>query len=157
MDHHGDRIKTAWSVVGTSLVVQVGQDVGYDTMQAVLASGSPLRGSSAFMTIYNRLAKGASVWGVVNGRSKLFDQLSASGLRPVAMEGALRLSDRVVLAGTATFDTPEVATQVDAMLKGFIPQAKQLFERVDSQAEGATVHVELGMNAAQLPVLLNTL
>jgi hypothetical protein len=153
MDHHGDRIKTAWSVVGTSLVVQVGQDVGYDTMQAVLASGSPLRGSSAFMTIYNRLGKG-SVWGVVNGRSKLFDELSSTGMRPAAMEGTLTLSDRIMLAGTATFESADVAAKVDGLVKASLPQIQRFIERGDSRADGAALHIELSMTGPQLMQLL---
>jgi hypothetical protein len=154
MDHHGDRIKTAWTVVGTSLVVQVGQDVGHDSMQVVLGSGSPLRGSSAFMTIYNRLGKGTSVWGIVNGRSKLFDELSGSGMRPVAMEGALTLSDRVQLAGIATFDTPDTATKVDGLLKATFPQIQRFVERSESRVDGAAVDVRLDMTGAQLMQLL---
>lgn len=154
MDHHGDRIKTAWTVVGTSLVVQVGQDVNHDTMQAVLASGSPLRGSNAFMTIYNRLGKGASAWGVVNGHSKLFDELSSTGMRPVAMEGTMTLSDRVVIAGTATFESADVATKVDGLVKMTLAQIQRYVERVESRPEGAAVHVDLSMSGAQLQQLL---
>jgi hypothetical protein len=147
MDHHGE--KAAWTVVGTSLVMQLGQDVGHDSMQAVLASGSPLRGSSAFMTIFNRLARG-SIWGIVNGHSKLFDELGATGMRPVAIEGTLTLSDRVVLAGTATFDSPDVAAKVDGIVKTFLAQLQGYIERGASHADGAAVHVDLSMTGAQL-------
>lgn len=154
MDHHGDRIKSAWTVVGTSLVVQVGQDVGGASMQAVLASGSPLRGSNAFMTIYNRLGKGATLWGIVNGRSKLFDELSSSGMRPVAIEGTLTLSDRVVLAGTATFDSPDTAAKVDGLVKVSFGQIQRFVEHTESRVDGAAVHVDLSMTGAQLMQLL---
>ena len=154
MDHHGE--KTAWTVVGTSVVVQVGQDVGHDSMQAVLASGSPLRGSSAFMTSYNRLGKGSSVWGIVNGHSKLLDELGSTGMRPVAMEGTLTLSDRVVIAGTATFDSPDVATKVDGLVKASFGQIQRFIERGDSRADGAAVHVEISMAGAQLMQLLGS-
>jgi hypothetical protein len=152
MDHHG--IKSAWTVVGTSVVVQIGQDVGHDSMQAVLASGSPLRGSSAFMTIYNQLAKGSSVWGIVDGHSKLFDPIGATGMRPVALEGTVSLSDRVELAGTATFESPEVAAKVDTLAKASFVQIQHFVDRVDSRVDGAAVHVELSLSGAQLMQLL---
>jgi hypothetical protein len=152
MQEHGE--KAAWTVVGTSLVVQLGQDVGHDSMQAVLASGSPLRASPAFMTTYNRLAKGSSLWAIVNGHSKLFDELNATGMRPVALEGTVSLSDRVELAGTATFESPEVAAKVDTLAKASFVQIQRFVDRVDSRADGAAVHVELAMTAAQLMQLL---
>jgi hypothetical protein len=152
MDHHS--IKSAWTVVGTSVVVQVGPEVGHDSMQAVLASGSPLRASSAFMASYNRLAKGSSVWGIVNGHSKLFDELNATGMRPVALEGTVSLSDRVELAGTATFDSPEVAAKVDTLAKASFVQIQRFVDRVDSRADGTAVHVELSLSGVHLQQLL---
>jgi hypothetical protein len=152
MDHHGE--KAAWTVVGTSVVVQIGQDVGHESMQAVLASGSPLRGSSAFMTIYNRLPKGSSVWGIVDGHSKMFDPIGGTGMRPVAMDGTVTLSDRVVIAGTATFDSPDVATKVDGLVKASFGQIQRFIEHGDSRADGSAVHVEISMTGAQLTQLL---
>jgi hypothetical protein len=157
MDHHDGRIKTAWTVVGTSVVVQIGQDVGHDSMQAVLASGSPLRARGAFMTIFNRLPKGGSVWGIVDGHSKLFDELSGTGMRPLAIEGTVTLSDRIVVAGTATFDSPEVAAKVDALVKGSFAQIQAYVERGDSRADGAAVHVDVSVSGAQLQRLLGTI
>ena len=97
------------------------------------------------------------MWGVVNGRSKLFDALSSTGMRPVAMEGTVALSDRVVIAGTATFESPDVATKIDGLVKASVGQIQRFVERADSRADRAAVHVDLAMNGAQLMQLLGNL
>jgi hypothetical protein len=75
-------------------------------------------------------------------------------MRPVAMDGTVTFSDRVVIAGTAMFDSPDVATKVDGLVKASFGQIKAYIERGDSHVDGAAVHVDLSVSGGQLQQLL---
>jgi hypothetical protein len=151
MDSRPD-LHSAWMVVGTTLIVQLDPAAGHDSMQAVLASGSPLRGSQAFMALYGGLPKGASVWGVVNGGSKMFEEFGA--LRPRNTKGTITVSDRIVLAGDAVYDAEANAQQVDTLVKATLSQAKQWLESGDTRLDGGTLHVQAVIGPVQLHQIL---
>ena len=151
MDSHPD-MRTAWAVIGSTLIVQLDPAAGHDTMQVVLASGSPLRGSQHFMDLYGTLPKGASLWGVVNGASKMLDEFGA--MRPRNTKGTIMVSDRIVIAGDVVFDTPDVAQQVDTLVKATFQQAHQWLESGDSQIDGTKLLVKAVIGPMQLQQLL---
>ena len=147
-------MKSAWTVIGSTLLVELDEQVGHDTLQAVLASGSPLRTSHAFMELYGRLERGASMWGVVNGKTKLLDEADGAGMRPVTVEGTLTMSDRVVIAGTAVFASADTAAKVDALMKQSLAMASKFAEHAESRQEDRQVIVGLSITGAQLSQLL---
>jgi len=149
-----DREKSAWTLIGSTLIVQIDPHVSHDTMQAVLASGSPLRTSHAFMDLYGRLERGASVWGVINGKTKLLDEAAGAGMRPVTVMGTLAMSDRIVIAGRAVFADDATAGKVDTLLKTSLAQIGKFTEHAESRQEGAQVIVGLSVSGAQLQTLL---
>lgn len=152
-----EREKSAWTLIGSTLIVQIDPHVGHDTMAAVLASGSPLRTSHAFMELYSRLERGASMWGVVNGKTKLLDELAGAGMRPVTVDGTLTMSDRVVIAGRATFADADTAAKVDALMKQSLATASKFAEHAESRQEGTHVIVGMSVSSAQLEMVLGFL
>lgn len=154
IDTHPD-MRTAWTVIGSTLIVDLDPQAGHDSMQVVLASGSPLRGSKAFMDLYGGIEKGASLWGVVNGKSKMLDELGA--MRPRNTKGTITLSDRIVIAGDVVFDAPDVAQQVEALVKGTFQQVHQWIESSDTRVDGSTLVVKAVVGPLQLSQLLQML
>lgn len=154
MDSHPD-MRTAWSVIGSTLIVQLDPAAGHDTMQVVLASGSPLRGSQHFMDLYSALPKGASLWGVVNGSSKMLDEFGA--MRPRNTKGTITVSDRITLAGDLVFDTPDVAKQVETLVKATFQQAHQFIESGDASTDGGRVVVKAVIGPLQIQQILTFL
>jgi hypothetical protein len=154
MDSHPD-MRSAWTVIGSTLIVQLDPAAGHDSMQVVLASGAPLRGSKAFMDLYGGIAKGASLWGVVNGRSKMLDEFGS--MRPRNTKGTITLSDRIVIDGDAVFETVDVANQVDALVKGTFQQVHQWIESGDTRIDGSTLLIKAVIGPAQLSQILQML
>jgi len=152
-----DREKSAWMLIGSTLIVQIDQHVGHDTIAAVLASGSPLRTSHAFMQLYSHLERGTSMWGVVNGKTKLLDEAAGAAMRPVTVDGTLTMSDRVVIAGRATFADADTAAKVDGLMKQTLATAGKFAEHAESRQEGTQVIAGLAISGAQLETLLGFL
>ncbi|MBV8758567.1 MAG: hypothetical protein JO257_14875 [Deltaproteobacteria bacterium] len=152
----GDREQSAWTVLGSTLIVQIDAQVSRDSIQTVLASGSPLRTSSAFMAMYNKLDHRASIWGVANGRSHAFDELDSEGIRPATVAGTLSVTDHVIIAGRATFADEAAAAKLDTLLKAAFAQVGKFIEHGESKADGTRVEVGLSMSGAQLQTLLGS-
>ena len=76
-------LQTAATTVGpATLVMQVDTIANADTIGQVLASGTPLRKSTSFMTLFQRREPNASVWGMANGNAPMFAELAQMGMRP---------------------------------------------------------------------------
>lgn len=154
MIRDGERDQSAWTVLGSTLIVQVDAQVSRDSIQQILDSGSPLRTSKAFMALYDKLDHGVSVWGVANGRSHLFDELDSEGIRPATAAGTLNITDHITLAGHATFATDTAAAKLDGLLKQSFTQIDKFVEHAESKATGARLDVGLSMSGAQLQSLV---
>jgi hypothetical protein len=152
MDSKPD-MRSAWTVIGTTLIVDLDPAAGHDTMQAVLASGSPLRSSQAFMALYGALdTKAASMWGVVNGSSKMLEEFGT--MRPKSSKGTVTLSDRILIAGDIVFDAPDVAMQVETLVKATFAQVHQFIESGDTKVDGSTLYVKAAVGPVQLQQIL---
>lgn len=144
----------ALSPVGPSHLVVVGaQNVDAKRVRAQLTSGAPLRGSPAFMTIYESLEHGASVWFIVNGSSALFQSLSL-GIRPKYVDGTIIVSDHYVWTTRITMDSAADASQLGNMLRGMSAQVRQMVEELDIHEENAVLHVDVVVTQAQVQTIL---
>jgi len=148
------RDQSAWTVIGSTLIIQIDTQVSRDSLQAVLASGSPLRTSHAFMAMYDKLDHGKSIVGVANGRSHAFDELDGEGIRPATVWGTLNITDHVTLDAHATFADEAAAGKLDTMLKGAFGSIGKLVERAESHVDGRRVDVDMSMSGAQLQSLI---
>ena len=150
----GERKQAAWTVIGSTLIGQLDAQASHDSLQTVLASGSPLRTSRAFMAVYDKLDHGAAVFGLANGRSRAFDELDGEQIRPTVASGKLTITDHVTLAAHAEFVDDAAASKVDTMLKGAFGSIGKLIERAQSRTTGRFVDVDLSISGAQLQSLL---
>lgn len=152
--HDGERKQAAWTVIGSTLIGQLDARANQDSLQIVLASGSPLRSSSAFMAMYDRLDHRASILGLANGRSHAFDELDGEGIRPATVDGTVTITDHVTLTAHGLFGDDATAAKVDTMLTGAFGSIGKLLEHAESRADGHRVEAGISMSGAQLQQLL---
>lgn len=144
----------ALSAVGRSHVVAFSTPgVDANRMHAQLAAGSPLRGSPAFMSIYESLEHGASLWFVVNGQSPLFQSLSL-GIRPRYVDGTIIVTDHYVWTTRVTMASAAEAAQLATMLRSMSAQVQQMVEKLDIHEENAVLHIDVVMTQPQVQTML---
>ena len=150
-----DKSKAALGIVGAgTIVVQIDPAASADSLAAVTRAGVPLRGSQAFLGVYDRLEHGASVWAVVNGNAKIFESLASLGAKVRSVDGTIVVTDKVTLAGRMTVDSPDAATNLSNMVQPQLGQAKSMFEKLDVSAAGPVIHLDAVMTGEQLKMLL---
>ncbi len=150
-----DKTKAALGVVGGStIVVHIDPAASADSLAAVTHAGVPLRGSQAFLGIYDHLERGASMWAVVNGNAKIFQSLASMGAKVRSVDGTIVVTDKVTLAGRMTVDSPDAATNLSNMVQPQLGQAKTMFDKLEVSAAGPVVRLDAVMTGDQLKQLL---
>lgn len=151
-------VQMAAATVGPStLVVQLDATANADTIAAVLASGTPLRKSTSFMTLFQRREPGAAVWGMANGNAPMFEQLAQMNMRPRSLDGTLSVTDRFTFAVRMTMATPEDAAHIVSELDQIKGPASSMVERFETRADGPTAVVTVAITVPQLRTLLGML
>lgn len=151
-------LRVAMTVVGSTLVMQIGPGASYDTMQKVLAGGAPLRtGSPIFMQLFERRERGAALWGMANGGAAMFADLAQMGMRPKSIDGTLLVSDRLTFALRAAMTSPDAAGRLAAELDKVKGPASAMVERFDARVQGATVAIDVAITEPQLRGLIDML
>jgi hypothetical protein len=151
-------LQMAATAVGPSTaVMQLETAVSYDTMQKVLASGSPLRGSPSFMALYQRREPGASLWGMANGNAPMFNEMAQMGMRPKSIDGTIVLTDKIAVAMRLALDSPAAAAKVGGELDKVKGPASQFVEKFDSRVEGSLVAMNVVVTEAQMRALIGML
>lgn len=141
----------------TTLVVQIDETVSHDSMTAVLAGGTPLRGSQSFVTLYNRREPGAAAWGMANGNAKMFDELAQMGMRPKSIDGTLIVTDAFTMAVRLTMGTPDEAAKLTAELDKVKGGASAFLQRFDYTVTGPMIQINVVMTEAQAQQILSML
>lgn len=141
----------------TTLVVQFDEAVSHDGLTAVLAGGTPLRGSQTFLTLYNRREPGAAAWGMANGNAKMFDELAQMGMRPKSIDGTLIVTDAFTIAVRMTMATPDDAKRLTAELDKVKGGASAFLQRFDYTVNGPMIQINVVMTEAQAQNILGML
>lgn len=151
-------VQMAATTVGPStLVIQLDAIANADTIAAVLASGTPLRKSTSFMTLFQRREPGAAVWGMANGNAPMFAQLAQMGMRPRSIDGTLTVTDRFSIAVRLTMNTADDAAHIVSELDQVKGPASSMVERFDAHADGPMAVVTVVVTVPQLRTLLGML
>lgn len=147
----GGNDKMVATIVGAStLVLHMGTSASAASLDAVLNGGAPLRTSPAFMALFERREANASVWGMINGSSKLLAEAAQAGAKPKSIDGTLVLSDRFVGAIRVAFDSDGDASKVQGNLSQFLPIARGYFEKLDLRADGSVLRGDVIATDAQM-------
>ncbi len=142
-------------VDASTVVVSLGPTANKAQVKTVLASGAPLRSSAAFTALFGKTDVEASLWGVMNSNSSMFDQLAAGiGTRPQAVFGSVRLNPGMTVNMHMRLDTPAAATQLAGMANSQLGMARGFVTKLDVTTEASDVVVAVAMDDQQLNALI---
>ena len=154
-----DPTTVAFAFVDASTVVGViGPTASKGQLKSVLTSGAPLRSSPAFGSLLDLTDLRASLWGVLNGASSVFDQASGMiGMRPKAVFGSVTLANGLGMKMHLRLETATQASQIQTMIGGQIGMARAMFDKLDVTTEDADLVIALAMTDAQLSSMMQLL
>lgn len=137
-----------------TVVIQAGPGATHDSLMAIIHSGAPLRNSPTFLEIFSHIQVDASLWAAINGSAKMLDDLVRKGARPRSVEVAIRVTDRVSVAGRVPMATPDQATTLASLLTSNLAAAKPMFERLEATTSGSIVTLDAVLTGPQLDSML---
>lgn len=118
------------------------------------ASGKgTLATSPTFTEMYGKINTSDSLWMLMNGNSKAFDKMPM-GVKLKALFGSLNVTDGLALDMRARLDSPDKASEMANMGKAQAAQAAKMFDKLDISADGADVHVQIGLSQEKLKALI---
>jgi len=139
----------------TTLVGVIGPNSSPASVAAAAKGGSALKTSPAFVEMYGKIKTGDSMWMLMNGNSKAFDQAAAIGVKPKAVFGSINVSDGLALDLRVRLDGPGQATQLADMAKGQVGQFAKMVDTLDIAADAADVKVNVVVSLAKLEALIS--
>jgi hypothetical protein len=137
----------------TALAV-IGSQATTAGVKAAAAGGSTLKSSAPFLELYNKVNANNSVWGLMNGNSKLFDKMSSVGVKPKAMFGSLNVTDGLNLDLRLRLESPDAAAQLTTMSKSQMQQAATMFDQIDVASDGSDVKYTVVLSNQKLQALI---
>ncbi len=150
----GNGEKSVATLIGSTLVAQLGPMVSSASLDATIGGGAPLRASPAFMGLFNRREQGAAVWGMINGNAPFMADAAQMGARPKSLDGTLVLRDRFVGALRMTFATADEADRVNKQFQQVLPMVQGRFEKVDVRTDGAVLRADVVATDEQIKQLM---
>jgi len=125
-----------------------------DGIKKVAGGGGALKTSPAFVEMFQKINTQDSLWMVLNGSSPAFAKASAMGIKMKALFGSLNVTDGLSANFRLRLNTPDEATNMVAMAKGQLGQAKQFFDKIDVTSDGADVKFDIAMSKEKLQSLV---
>lgn len=145
----------AFTYVNDSTVVGVvGTQATPDGVKKAAAGGSALKTSPAFVEMYGKIKSQDSLWMLMNGNSKAFDQAAGLGFRPKAVFGSVNVTDGLTLDMNVRLESPEKATQFAGMMKQQAGQLAPMVDKLDINSDAADVKVAVAMSSQKLDALI---
>jgi len=138
----------------STAVVVLGDKANTAGVKAVASGGSTLKSSAPFLDLYSKVKTGDSMWGLMNGNSKVFDKMGNMGVKAKAVFGSINVTDGLALDLRLRLETPEAAQQLTSMSKQQLGQAAKMFDQVDVTADGADVKYTVILSSAKLQQLI---
>ena len=139
----------------TTLIGVIGPNSSPASVVAAAKGGSALKTSPAFVEMYGKIKTGDSLWMLMNGNSKAFDQAASMGFKPKAVFGSVNVSDGLAVDLRVRLETPEQATQIAGMAKGQVGQFAKMVDTLDIAAEASDVKVIVAVSATKLEGLIS--
>lgn len=149
----GDNVAFAF-VDASSLVAVVGADADKTKLRAVLKAGAPLRSSPTFTDLAAHTDVDSALWAIMNGNSKVFDQMASIGAKPKAVFGSLVLQAGLGMNVHLRLDSAAQAQQLQQMAIGQVGMVKSFVDKLDITAADADVVFDVAISDQQLTNLL---
>lgn len=138
----------------TTLVGVVGANATPAGVKAAAAGGSALKTSAAFVEMYGKIKSQDSLWMLMNGASKAFDQAAGLGFRPKAVFGSVNVTDGLTVDMNVRLDSPDKATQFASMMKQQAGQLAPMVDKLDITSDAADVKLAVAMSSQKLDALI---
>ena len=135
------------------MLVVIGKNVDTAAVKKAAEGGSTLSTSPAFVEMYGKIAKDQSVWFLMNGNSKIFEEAQQLGLRPKAVFGSLNVTDGMTMDTRARLDSADQATQTVANFKGQVQAMASMVDKLDFTSDGADVKLSAAASNTKLQAL----
>jgi hypothetical protein len=145
---------TATVVADNTLVATIAPVESTMKLDAVIASGTPLRNSGMFMNLFNRREANAAIWGMINGNSPILAQAAQAGAQPKSIDGTLVISDKFDGNVRAMFGTPDEAANIQKQLEQVVQMIKGQLTTADVVATGDTVSMHVVASDQQIMTLM---
>lgn len=112
-----------------------------------------IKGSPAFVAMYGELNSHDSIWLLARGSA--LAELSALGVKPLAVFGSVNVTDGVAIDARIRFGTPDETTNVVTMLQGQFanPQFKAFFDQLDVASDKSDAHIQVRSGHDKLATL----
>lgn len=143
-------------ISGDRALVVMGQGVNADAVKKAAAGGSTLSTSPSFVDMHGKITKDQSVWFLMNGNSKIFEDAAQMGLRPKAVFGSINVTDGLAADIRARLDSADQATQTVTSFKGQLASMASMFDKLDLTNEGADVKLVAAASKDKLDNLVKT-
>lgn len=124
-----------------------------DAVRSVLRSGSPLRGSPAFVELLGHVQVKSALWFAANGTSPIFDDLASFGIRPESIVGSIDLDRGASARARLRLDTADQASQLARMLEGELSTVRAFVSKLEIVADGADIRIEVVLDEARANAL----
>ena len=134
----------------TALAVLGPDATSKDGIKKIAGGGGALKTSPTFVEMFQKINTNDSVWMVLNGSSPAFAKASAMGIKMKALFGSVNVSDGLAVNFRLRLGSPDEATNMVAMAKGQLAQAKQFFDKIDVTSDGADVKFDFAMSKEKL-------
>lgn len=137
----------------STMVMVIGANATTAGIKTVLAGGSALKTSPAFVEMYGKVKTTDSVW--VLGSGGLMDKAAAVGAKPKGMFGSLNVTDGLALDASLKFETPDAAAQVASKLKQQSQMAVTMVDKIDVTSEGDLAKISVVLSNQKLQALIS--
>jgi len=138
----------------STLVLGIGANGTPDAVKAAAAGNSALKSSPTFVDMHSKINTKDSLWLLMNGNSKAFDQAAAMGFKPKAVFGSLNVTDGLSMDLRIRVDSPDQAASLTNMAKGQLAAVQGMVDQVDVANEGPDVKLTVAISATKLEQLV---
>lgn len=138
----------------TTAIAVMGTAATKDGVIAAAKGGSTLKTSAAFVDMYSKIKTGESLWLLMNGNSKAFEQAQRMGIKPKAVFGSVNVTDGLSFDLRMRLDSADQATQMANGFKGQAQALQSMVDKMDIGSDGADVKVSVAMSEQKLQTLI---
>ncbi|MBA3397585.1 MAG: hypothetical protein H0T89_33485 [Deltaproteobacteria bacterium] len=149
----GETVAMTFLSESTALVV-IGVNATAEGVKKIAAGGSTLSTSAAFVDMFGKVKTGDSLWALVNGNSKLFEDAGALGIKPKAVFGSVNVTDSVNADVRARLDSPDTATTTANGLRGQAAAMESMVDKLEITNDGADVRLVAAASSQKLEALM---
>jgi hypothetical protein len=122
---------------------------------AELAKGdAALKSSPMFVDMFGKLKNTDTVWGLMNGSSKVFEPAAQANIKFKAVYGSINITDAVNLAVRVRMDSADQATSLVTMAKGKAAQLKGFVDKLEITTDGNDARVDIAVSPDKLKMLM---